>query len=311
MRLEGAIFVGDLPRAYQWVTIEFANPDIPPLSEEVISFQYYSDLDGIFRASEGYVSPGGHEHSFDEHVGDVDWEIWIGVLPVYKGDPTLTAEAVNRYFAKNHSYRVGGYELPRRFLQVNEHHSASTPEEHDFLLNAMRTGQYAWTPFSNTPDARLYFDSPSAGLTVGQGYADLSAGVADFTVLDAHGYWGASGGLTIPWVETNPVKTAFLWSNGCAVGNLDYADNFLTSVLYSSTSDVLVAKGTTNDSGGMGNNENGFFGHNIATAMAGGSSLGNAILGHVNVPLVWPWSDSREFHFATAIIVGDPTLSLR
>ena len=51
-------------------------------------------------------------------------------------------------------------------------------------------------------------------------------------------------------------------------GDLDHADNFLTSTLYSPTSDVLIAKGTTNDSGGMGNNSNGFFGHNIATALA-------------------------------------------
>jgi hypothetical protein len=134
--------------------------------------------------------------------------------------------------------------------------------------------------------------------------------LADFTVLDAHGYWGASGRLDINWVESHPVNTTFLWSNGCAIGNLDYPDNFLTSALYSPTSAVLVAKGTTNDSGGMGNNQNGFFGHNIATAMSAGTSLGQSIVNHVNVPLVYPWSESREFHFASAVVLGDPTLSL-
>lgn len=48
-----------------------------------------------------------------------------------------------------------------------------------------------------------------------------------------------------------------------------------------------------------------------ATAMSRRMSLGEAILSHVNVPLINPWAESREFHFATAIILGDPTLRLR
>ncbi len=73
----------------------------------------------------------------------------------------------------------------------------------------------------------------------------------------------------------------------------------------------MVAKGTTNNSGGMGNNQNGFFGRNVAVAMTSGSSFGSAVLSHVNVPLIFPWSNSREFHFGTPIVIGDPTLKLR
>ena len=309
--LTGAILVGDLPHAYQWITTASANPSIPPMSEEVISFQYYADLDGVFRASPGYASPAGHPYSFDSHTGDVDWEIWIGAMPLYRGDLASTAEAINRYLAKNHAYRVGSGGLPRAFLQVSEHFTASTAAEHTQVLGWLRSGQYAWTPFSEAPTARLYFDSPTAGLSIQQGYADLSAGVADFTVVDAHGTWQASGDLSTSWVESNPVKTAFFWSNGCAVGNLDYPENFLTSVLYSRTSTVVVAKGTTNNSGGMGTNEDGFFGHNIATALSQGESFGQAILDHVNVPLIYPWSLDRELHFATSVVLGDPTLRLR
>jgi hypothetical protein len=196
-------------------------------------------------------------------------------------------------------------------VQITEHHSAATSAEHDQLLASLMTGEYSWTPFSEAPDALFYFNSTSSGLTAAQGYADMSAGVADFVVADAHGYYGGHGQIDVAWVEANPVNTTFFWSNGCAVGNLDYADNFLASVLYSPTSAVLVAKGTTNNSGGMGTNENGFFGHNIATAMSQGQSLGQAVLGHVNVPLRWPWSDSRELHYGTNVILGDPTLGLR
>jgi hypothetical protein len=31
----------------------------------------------------------------------------------------------------------------------------------------------------------------------------------------------------------------------------------------------------------------------------------------ISVPLIYPWSDSPEFFFASVIMVGDPTLKLR
>lgn len=306
--LVGAILIGDIPHAYQWVTSHSSNPSIPDTSEEAISFQYYADLNGTFAKSPAYTSPGGHEYSYDLHSGAVGWEIWIGVLPRYKGDVAQTTAAINRYFAKNHEFRTRQLVRPNVFLQISEHFHATTAGEHDFFMAAMQSGTFSWTPYSNAAGARLYFDSPPGGLTVDQGYTDMQNGEADFTVTDTHGFWGASGELDIATVETNPVQTLFFWSNGCAIGDLDHADNFLTSVLYSPTSDVLVAKGTTNNSGGMGNNSNGFFGHNIATALTARKAFGDAILGHVNVPLIAPWSGSREFHFGTVVTLGDPTL---
>lgn len=309
-RLAGAILIGDVPRAYQLVRFVPSNPDIPASSEEVISYQFYADLDGTFTSSPGYVSPGGHAYSFDQHGGSVDWEIWVGVLPLYQGDYPATAAAINRYFSKNHRYRIAGTAIPRAFLEVNEHHSAATPAEHAAVLAGLRSGPYAWTPWSSAPSARFYFDSPPAGLTVAQGYAALSAGAADFFHGAAHGSWAGHGGIDIAWVESNPVRTVFFWSDGCAVGDLDQPRNFLASALYSPTSEVLVAKGTTNDSGGLGTNPNGSYGHNIATSMAAGRGMGRALLEHVNVPLIPPWSGNREFHYATAVVLGDPTLRL-
>jgi hypothetical protein len=308
--LVGVFLIGDIPHAYQWVTLTSTNPSIPDLNEEAISYQFYTDLNGSFGQSPTYTSPGGQTYSYDLHSGDLNWEIWVGVLPLYKGDPALTIEAINRYFQKNHAFRTGGYSLPRALLLINEHRTATTAAEHTNAMNDMISGQSAWTPFSNNPTAQFYFNSSTAGLTVNQGYTALSSGTADFTVGDAHGYWGGHGLLDIAWAESNPIQTIFFWSNGCAVGNLDQPDNFLTSVLYSPTSLVLLAKGTTNDSGGMGTNSDGFFGHNIATTLSSGTSLGDSVLAHVNVPLINPWSSSREFHYATTIILGDPSLVL-
>ena len=310
-KLTGTIIIGDFPRAYQWVTLNSSNPNIPSSSEELISLQYYSDLNGAFAASAGYKSPGKHPYSYDVHSGELNSEIWVGILPIYKGDVARTIDALMRYFAKNHAYRLGQTPLPRAFLEVNEHFMSKTAAQDAALLNDMRSGPYSWKPFSSANNARLYIDSTTPELSLERGYADLSAGVADFAEFDAHGWYKASGRLTIDWVESKPVRTIFFWSNGCAVGNIDYPDNFLTSVLYSPTSSVLAAKGTTNDSGGMGNNANGYFGANIAAALSRQLSLGDAILAHVNVPLVKPWSDSREFQIATTIVLGDPTLRLR
>ena len=308
-RLTGAFLIGDIPHAYQYVILHSANPSIPDTREEAISFQYYSDLNGTFSASPGYV--GAHNSSYDVHSGETDWEIWVGVLPMYKGNLTTTVTALNRYFDKNHAYRTGGPKPPRAFLNVNEHFVSTSASDDTQYLTFMRTGTYAWTPFSNASTARLYFKSFAPSLSLTQGYADLQAGVADFFVQDSHGFFGAGGQLTIAMVESSPVNTVFFWSNGCAIGDVDRADNFLTSVVYSPTSYVLVAKGTTNNSGGMGNNQNGFFGHNVAVAMTGGTSFGAAVLSHVHVPLAFPWSNDREFHYGTPILIGDPTLKLR
>jgi hypothetical protein len=308
-KLEGAIFIGSVPFAYQSVRAESSNPDVKTSAEEVISFQYYSDLDGEFSASPEYRSQGRHEYSFDQHTGDVDWEIWTGILPFYRGDEAQTVEALNRYFEKNHAYRTGKSSIPEVFLLIGEHFKAETAAEQGSLMEIIRSGPYSWTPLSNSAGARIYFNGLT--LSIRDGYTDLSTGAADITVTETHGDQTMSGMIDIPWVESNPVRTVLFWTDGCSVGNLDYPENFLTSIVYSSSSEVLIAKGSTNDSGGLGTNQEGYYGHNIAVRLVAGKNLGQAILGHVNVPLIPPWSESREFHFSMLVLIGDPTLRLR
>ena len=308
-KLEGAIFIGRVPLAYQLFWEYAGTSDTQPRKEEAISFQYYSDLDGIFSASTNYHSPRKYTFSFDQHSGEVDWEIWTAVLPLYRGDEAQTVDALKRYFEKNHLYRTGSSAIPKAFRVISEHFIAQTASEQSNFLNLLRTGPYAWTPLSNQPTTRIYFQGPT--LSVAEGYSDLSAGTADITVTEVHGDWTMSGRINIDWVESNPVQTVMFWSDGCSVGNLEHDENFLTSVVYSPTSAVLVAKGSTNDSGGLGSNREGFYGHNIAVRLAAGKNLGQSILGHMNVPLIPPWEINREFHFSMLILIGDPTLRLR
>jgi hypothetical protein len=278
----------------------------------VISYQYYSDLDGTFETSSDYVSPGGKDYSFDLHSGDLDWEIWVGVLPYYKGNLTDTVSALRRYFNKNHEYRTCGYALPEAFLQIHEGYDVETMEEHNEIIEQRTNGYSAWTPFSSAPSTRIYFDSPVGGLSIEQGYADLSAGVADFTYTNVHGGESNNGQIMdIPWVENNPVKTAFFFTTGCNGGNLDYADNILTSILYSPTSMVVITQGTTYTTTALYGNAEGSYGHNMASALDSGKNVGQSFLTHVNVPTLDPPDDPAywEYQFAPRIILGDPTLT--
>ncbi len=309
--MAGAIIVGDLPRVYQEVTAASANPTIQSTVEEVLSTQYYTDIDGRFSASSGYRSRGNHPFSFDVHSGDLAWEIWMGLFPLDHGSYAATEAALQRYVAKNHAYRAGQLKLPRALVEVDEFNETANAGAAFQSLNLMRNGPYSWTPFSNDATANLFVSTPGRAPANEPGYQALINGLGDFFVGDAHGSWQSHGKLSLDWVNLNPINTIFFWSNGCGVGDLDHPDNFLSAVLYSTTSSVLVAKGTTNNSGGMGNNQEGFFGANIARRMTGGASLGDAVRGHASLPLIQPWLNSREYHMGTSIILGDPTLRLR
>ncbi|MFA6424118.1 MAG: hypothetical protein WCV83_02265 [Candidatus Magasanikbacteria bacterium] len=307
--LVGTILIGDFPRVYQNVSLSLDSP------EEALSLQYYEDLDGNFSTSTNYQSPGNRTYSYDIHDGDVDWEIWVGVLPYYNGDIDATADAINRFLVKNHNYRTNGSLIPRAYAEIDELSGANPKDlaEYEQARTYLRSGQYSWSPFSLATTSKIYFngDGVPEEFSISNAYKDLSLGVADFTEVGAHGYWGGSGKTDISWINNNPIKTIFYWNDACSVGNLDYQENFLSSVLYNQNSEVLVARGSTNSSGGMGSNTNGYFGHNIATSLTNGESIGQAIVNHVNVPLVSPYNKSREFHFALSIILGDPTLKLR
>jgi hypothetical protein len=310
-RLQGAYLIGHYPFAYQWVFLKSANPKIPDVKEEVITSQYYEDVDGTFSRSASYMHPK-HEYSWDVHSGNVDWELWVAVLPRFGRDQVgSSVEAINRYFDRNHAFRTGQLTLPRAFMYISELNAAATKTAYGTIKDAFTTGQYAWTPLSAQKSARIYFDSTDPPLSVDQGYDDLTQGVADITILGAHGTWLASGKLTIDWLSAHDVKTFVLWSDACATAVPDRLDHFMDVALYSPTSTLLLAKGAASDASGLGTNKNGFYGHNIAAAIAAGKTVGDGLLAHVNVPLVSPWSDAREFLLAVPILLGDPTIRLR
>jgi hypothetical protein len=309
-KLTGALLVGDQPYAYQHVTITFTDPDIPPRTEHGISFQYYSDLDGIFRTSDGYQAPEGKLPTFDIHEGDTDWEIWVSVLPPFHRDPEQSIQALKHYFEKNHAYRVGQSELPRELLQIQEY-TAETVEDTQEMFDAILSGPISWAPLSGPEGPIAYLNSESAGLTIEAGYEALAMGDADFTVINAHGHEGAVGGLTVPWLSENPLRTFFLWSNACSAGNLDNDHVILNSILYDPKSEVLIATANTTEALGMGSTEKGSYTVTIANGFASGLSFGDAVLSHVNTPLAPPDDRNPGICRALRIFFGDLSLKLR
>ncbi len=101
-RIEGAIFVGEVPIAW-FETNGFGS------WEEYPHDLYFSDLDGNYIDNDA-------DGIYDNHTGNVAPEIWVG--RIYARSLTWDNETrlLKRYFRKNHLYRVDSLALPRRAL---------------------------------------------------------------------------------------------------------------------------------------------------------------------------------------------------
>ncbi len=100
--LVGAVFVGELPVAW-FETNGFGD------WEEFPCDLYFCDLNGTFIDLDG-------DGVYDDHVGDVAPEIWVGRL--YSRNLTWDNEIrlLKNYFEKNHQYRVDSLSLSHRGL---------------------------------------------------------------------------------------------------------------------------------------------------------------------------------------------------
>ncbi len=100
--LVGAIFIGETPVAW-FETNGSGN------GEEFPHDLYFSDLDGTYIDAD-------NDSIYDDHIGAVEPEIWVG--RIYARNLTWDNEIrlLQRYFRKNHLYRVDSLVLPQRAL---------------------------------------------------------------------------------------------------------------------------------------------------------------------------------------------------
>lgn len=306
--LKGAILVGNFPHIYQF----FVWPSNPPLNIEAPSYEYYSDLDGTFSTTPDYVSMGDHAYSFNQHLGDTGWEIWVGLLP-RDTDTQTTIEGINRYLAKNHAYRIGQLQLPASYMLIDHEQVAQTVSEYNSYMEINRTGWNSWMPFSNAANAHIYFESSDPPLSLAQAYAELSAGLVDVVVQYGHGNSAQTGSITFDWLNQNPLKVAFLASGNCSTASPDAGTNILTRILYHPNSTVVVAQGATGLPGGRGSQTaDGQYGDNIAAVLSAQGRFGEAYFDYINKPTVNAAPDNElgnVLHFVLALM-GDPTLRL-
>ncbi|MGQ8338006.1 hypothetical protein ACUNWD_15755 [Sunxiuqinia sp. A32] len=303
--LVGAILMGKIPLARQHFVVTYLNPDLSPTTHNCLSTQFYSDLNGNF-----YKNNPQYPESYSKHDGDTISEIWVSVLPYYKSIHN-TITQINQYLKKNHAYRHGNIDIQDGFIEVNEHYNADNANEYEYLFSSMSSGQFSWTPFTEWGNVGLYFYNSIGEPDVAFAYEEeLKSNKYTFAALTAHGSYYTNGELSIPEIQNMTIKPIFVWLGGCNTGNLDYEENIAIEITYSSLSNALVTKGGTSNVGGLGNNENGFFGKNIATAMLEGKSIGEAYLYHNHTPLIYPWSIEFEMHYATPIFFGDLSLTL-
>lgn len=311
--LAGAILIGDIPYPYLQIRIDFLTEDIPKRYQELITMWYYADLDGEFALSPDYHPSNGEsplgQPMFDIHPPDGDWEIWVSLLPPYLGDADETTAALQRYFEKNHAYRMGEIDLPRRYVYVTSYEAATAEEHEDFMYHLLE-GNLNWSALQGEGEPILYFNSPTAGLSEMDGYQAISEGAADFSVVIGHGNAGAILKINPPWLDENELRTVFFWSQSCSVGDLDNPYNIMSQALYHPNSLALFISGNTTEAGGLGINENGPYQTNIATSLSQGASLGESILAHVNTPLVGHDAMNPELIYGPTIFYGDLTLKL-
>ena len=320
-QLEGAILIGDIPkpryRLFLPAKAGCTAADRGP--EEYISMQFYQDLDGTYSRSD----PGSCSHAgcYDGHTGAVGSEIWVSVLPFLTNDAT-TIEKVNRYFAKNHAYRMGVARPRKGFLRPLIGSVIDTVQKYDDQIAYVTDSKWAWTPLTSRGNVGIFMDNslgdPVRYPQAAYGYETaLLTRDYDFAEVGAHGsptlFRAQQGGsivITTAWVNSHKIGATFVWDGSCNNGDLDVDGNLLTALVYSD-GDVLMAAGATGEGWGLGANVNGDYRPNIGHALAAGKTFGEAYLGHINAPFEECGLYLRDFNTAPALFIGDLTLKLQ
>lgn len=316
--LVGAILIGSVPtpRHYIYYPASDTHPQRGPYTGA--SYQYYEDLDGDFQLQDA------SQWLYDGHSGDVETEIWISVLPPLATDAD-TISAIQRYFLKNHLYRIGLDRPAAGYLHPIIGSQFDTEELYNHQVNyilGLEPGsyQYSWGPLTSRGNVlvapnNLLNDPVNFPGSDEVFYQEIQTGDYDVLISSAHGsaYGIGSNGYWYDrnYLNSNVIDVTFWFEGGCATGNLDVVPSFGVTALYSETSSILAYRGATMPQGGLGCSSNGCGKLVIGTALSNGKTIGEAILEHRSVPLAENYASQREYFTAQHILLGDGTLRLQ
>jgi len=284
--LIGAFLVGDIPEV--WYEVD---------GKKFPTDMYYRDLNGF------WIDPNG-DGTYDQHIGDVSPEIWVGRLKASKilGDE---ASVINNYFTKNHRYRSGLRVLPWwRSLVYIDDDGINWTEDAELSLSQISTDLTLVTDpaATNATDYKNRLKDPF-------GYQWLylmSHGSFDFhsfkvrPTQDLSG-WGVGPQTVYPWeYRAIDPRIFFYLFFVCSAARYTEPEYLLGSVVFTNTYSLL-AIGSTDLIFSISFRE--FF-----TSLSEGKTIGDAFqkwfLEHSNDLK----KQDYETMFYGLTVIGDPTL---
>jgi len=179
-------------------------------------------------------------------------------------------------------------------------------------MNNIMYGVYSWHPFTKWGNVGIYFLNSIGMPGPNDAYTnEIGSNKYKFAAIGAHGSPVSCGSLTTSYVLSNPIKPIFVFLSGCNNAKLSFQGNIASALLYSNYSNVLLCRAISTIGTGLGYNETGNFTKNIACSMFyNDKSIGEAYLGHNNVPLISPWSNDYELRYGPNLFLGDLSLTL-
>ena len=316
--LAGAILIGSVPNPRYYIYYEAANGLLERGPLEGVSYQYYEDLDGVFELKDQST------WTYDGHTGDVESEIWVSALPPMDTH-VKTVDAMQRYFEKNHRYRIGldGQEKGTLYPILGSTFNNTTiynSQVETILGTQSNTYQYTWGPMTTrgnvivAPD-NLLNDPVNYPGSAEVFYDFIGSGNHDVVITSTHGnpYLISAGTSTYDrdYLNNNPLNVTLWMEAGCATADLDVVPSFGVTALYSETSQILVYKGATMNQGGLGYNADNYYRMTIGEELAAGTPIAEAFLKHRGQPMTGTTAQQREYFAAQYVMLGDGTIKLR
>ncbi len=235
--LAGVFLIGDLPVAWFEMYHDFDDNGIPDedwMAEFPIEL-FFSDLDGLWADSD-------FNGRYDFHGGGVEPDIWIGRIKAENLSYAQASEAalINRYFDRNHDFRLG-------LLQANETALAYVDDdwaEWGLEFAAALSNCWQQVDLINDINATNAQDYRSQRLPAAYEYIQVMV----HSGPDAHFfYWNDHQDYEIVYnYELHPINPTAWFYNLFACSNAHYeADNNMGSLYLLDNDYCLVSVGST------------------------------------------------------------------
>jgi hypothetical protein len=310
--LVGAYLIGNLPMAYFYVyypATETSPYEIGP--DTFINLNYYQDLDGEWNRI--HPEKLSTTNTFDSHIGKIDNEIWIGVLPFWVNIST-TISKINAYFAKNHEYRVGINRPEKGYLEpLPGSWGVTSPELYRYQVDQVTNTQWAWDPITKRGNVGVFPDNTMNDVSryPDSKYAwdtQVSSNKYDFMVVNFHGTL-----LPPNWKNPNWLVN-FVIDGTCSLADISkepYSQSTFDIGLLYGDNKVILVFGATYLQAGLAANVNGDHRWLMAHDLVNGMCFGETFLKFTNTEYVGLAKEQREYFGGQNIFLGDPTLKLQ